>query len=127
MDKLEKYTLEYTFKSSPKILFNKISTPGGLSEWFADNVNIKGDSYIFEWDGSKQEAKVIGTKEQTYIKFKWIDDEDEKAYFEFRVDIDDITGDVALLITDFAYEDEQEDAVDLWEAQIDELHNLIGS
>ncbi len=127
MDKLEKYTLEYTFKSSPKVLYNRISTVGGLSEWFADDVSINGDKYTFTWDGSEQDAKLISSKDQVSARFKWLDDEDEKTYFEFKISIDDITGDVALIITDFAYADEKEDAINLWEAQIDDLHQIIGS
>ena len=127
MDTLEKYTLEYTFKSSPRVLFSRISTVGGLSEWFADDVSINGDKYTFTWDGVEQFAKKVSSKDQSYVRFKWLDDEDEKTYFEFKISIDDITGDVALLITDFAYEDEQEDAINLWEAQIDDLHAIIGA
>lgn len=127
IDKLEKYTLEYTFNSSHKVLYNRISTVSGLSEWFADDVSINGDKYTFSWDGTAQDAKLIASKDQVYSRFKWIDDEDEKTYFEFKINIDEITGDVALIITDFAYEDEREDAINLWEAQIEDLHQIIGA
>ena len=126
METIEKYTLEYTFKSSPKVLYSRISTVGGLSEWFADDVSINGNKYTFMWDGSEQVAKLIGSKDQVYARFKWEDDEDEKSFFEFRINIDDITGDVALIITDFAYEDEKDDAIDLWETQVEDLHQIIG-
>ena len=127
MEKKEKYTLEYAFKSSPKVLYNRISTVAGLSEWFADNVMLKGDNFIFVWDDEEQEAKLLGRKELSYAKYKWIDDEDDKTYFEFRIEIDDLTGDVSLLVTDFAYEDEKEDDIYLWEAQVDSLKSVIGS
>lgn len=127
MEKKEKYTLEYAFNSSPKVLYNRISTVAGLSEWFADNVMIKGDNFIFVWDDAEQEAKLLGKKDLDYAKFKWIDDEDDKEYFEFKIEIDEITNDVSLLVTDFAYEDEKEDDIDLWEAQIDNLRGVIGS
>ena len=127
MEKKEKYTLEYAFNSSPKVLYNRISTVAGLSEWFADNVMLKGDNFIFVWDGDEQEAKLLGRKDLSFAKYKWIDDEDDKTYFEFRIEIDDLTSDVSLMITDFAYEDEKEDDVDLWEAQVDSLKSVIGS
>ncbi len=127
MNKIEKYTLEYTFKSSPKVLYNRISSASGLSEWFADDVSVNGDKFIFTWDKHEQEAKLISEKDQIYARFKWLDDEDEKTYFEFKINIDDITGDVALIITDFAYSDEKEDAINLWQAQIENLHRIIGS
>jgi len=127
MEKKEKYTLEYAFKSPPKVLYNRISTVGGLSEWFADNVMIKGDNFIFVWDDGEQEAKLLGKKDLDYARYKWIDDEDDKTYFEFKIEIDELTNDISLLVTDFAYEDEREDDIDLWEAQIDSLRSVIGS
>ncbi|MBN2669878.1 MAG: SRPBCC domain-containing protein [Bacteroidales bacterium] len=121
-----KYTLEYSFNTSIKLLYNRISTPDGLAEWFADDVHLKGDNYIFIWDGDEQPARIIQKKDNSHIRFQWIDDEDDKAYFEFRIEVDELTEDVALVITDFAYEDEKDDNIDLWEAQVDDLHKIIG-
>jgi uncharacterized protein YndB with AHSA1/START domain len=120
-----KYELEYTFNTSPSILYNRISTPEGLSEWFADNVNIRKNLFTFIWEGSEQEASVVQKKTNKYIRFHWEDEEDE-LYFEFRIHTDELTGDVALLITDFAEEGEKGDAVDLWDSQISELKHAIG-
>jgi len=123
----EKYSIENSFRTSTKLLYSRISTADGLAEWFADDVNIKGNDYIFIWDGEEQAAKIISKKENEYIKFHWIDDEDEDSYFEFRIEVDALTEDVALIVTDFAYEDEKDDNIDLWEAQIDDLHSILGS
>ncbi len=122
----EKFELEYTINSSPKVLYNRLSTASGLSEWFADNVNIKKDLYIFIWDQSEQQSKILGKKDNKYIRFKWVDDEDDSYYFEFKIEIDDLTGDVALLITDFAEADEKDDVIDLWDTQVGELKRIIG-
>lgn len=123
---ITKYELEYTMNTSPKVLFNRLSTPGGLSEWFADDVNLRKGKYTFLWEGTEQIADVVTKKDNKYIRFKWEDDEEEEAYFEFKIHIDELTGDLALLITDFAEEDEKEDAIDLWDSQISELKHLIG-
>ncbi len=120
-----KYELEYTLNTSPSILFNRISTPEGLSEWFADDVNLKKDLYTFIWEGTEQEASVVQKKNNKYIRFHWEED-DEEIFFEFRINTDELTGDVALLITDFAEEGEKGDAVDLWDTQISELKHAIG-
>ena len=120
-----KYELEYTFNTSPSILYNRISTPEGLSEWFADNVNLRKGLYTFIWEGSEQEASVVQKKTNKYIRFRWEEDEEE-LFFEFRIHTDELTGDVALLITDFAEEGEKGDAVDLWDSQISELKHAIG-
>ena len=121
-----KYELEYTLNTSPNILFNRLSTPEGLSEWFADNVNLQKGKYTFIWEGTEQEASVLQRKANKFIRFQWDDDDEEEAYFEFRIHTDELTGDVALLITDFAEENEKDDAVDLWDTQISELKHAIG-
>jgi uncharacterized protein YndB with AHSA1/START domain len=122
-----KYQLEYTFNSSPKVLFNRLSTPAGLSEWFADDVNVReGKKFVFIWDGSEQEAELLSKRDLKLAKYRWLD-EDEDEFFEFKIEVDDLTGDVALIITDFAEEDEKEDAISLWDTQISELRHVLGS
>ena len=121
-----KYELEYPINSSPKILYNRLSTPAGLAEWFADDVNLRGDVFTFIWEMSEQLAEVLQRKDLKYIRFHWLDDEDAQSYFEFRISQDEITSDVSLLITDFAEEDEKSDAVDLWDTQIAELKHVLG-
>ncbi len=120
-----KYELEYTLNTSPNILFNRLSTPEGLSEWFADDVNLNEEKYSFVWEGTEQDAIVVQKKTNRYIRFRWEEDE-EDLYFEFRIHTDELTGDVALLITDFAEEGEKDDAIDLWDTQIAELKHAIG-
>ena len=121
-----KYELEYTFNTSPNFLYSRLSTPEGLSEWFADNVNLKRGKFQFIWEGAEQEATVIQKKTNKFIRFHWEDDEDQEHYFEFRIHADELTGDLALLITDFAEEEEKDDAIDLWDTQISELKHSIG-
>lgn len=121
----KKIVLEYTINSSPKVLFPRLSTPGGLAEWFADDVNLQRNVFSFIWDGSEQKAKVVQKKENKYIRFQWLDD-DEEYYFEFRISVDELTGDTALVITDFVDEDEEEDTIELWNTQITELKRIIG-
>ena len=47
MAEKERFELEFLLKTSPKVLDNMISTPSGLSEWFAEDVNIKDEVYTF--------------------------------------------------------------------------------
>lgn len=122
----QKLELEYTINSSPKVLFNRLSTAGGLSEWFADNVNVKGETFTFIWGESEQIAELILKKDNKYVRFRWIDEEEEKFYFEFKVNIHELTGDVALLITDFAEKDELDDTIELWNTQIAKLKHVLG-
>lgn len=125
MSEKVKYELEFVVKSSPSLLFNYISTPSGLGQWFADNVNSRGELFTFIWDGSEEQAKLVSKKANQSIKFKWLEQE-EDCYFELKIQIDDLTQDVALIITDFALEDELDEAKLLWEAQVSDLHAIIG-
>jgi len=126
MSKKIKYELEFVIKSSPKLLYSYISSPSGLGEWFADNVNSRGEIFTFIWDHSEEQAKLISQKNNQFIRFKWLEDEDEESYFELRIQIDDITKDVSLIISDFAEEDEVEEAGQLWGSQIESLHQVLG-
>ena len=119
---------EIPLNSSKGVLFNFISTPSGLSEWFCDDVNIKKDIHIFFWDGSEESARMVSKKTNEFAKFRWLETEEEgeDAYFEFRIRVDELTGENALVITDFADEDEVDDAKDLWAAQVDRLRRVLG-
>ena len=89
-------------------------------------MNLKRGKYNFIWEGTEQVASVVQKKANKFIRFHWEDDEEKELFFEFRIHTHELTGDVALLITDFAEEDEKDDAIDLWDTQIAELKHAIG-
>jgi len=122
-----KYKLEYPIHSSISILYKRLSTPSGLSEWFADDVHIRNNIYTFFWDGSQQEAQLVKKKDNLFVRFKWLDN-DEDIFFEFLIQVDDLTNDVSLIITDFAEdEEEKEENTLLWDTQIENLKHALGS
>ena len=129
MENKIKYELEFPINSSPQLLYQYISTPSGLSEWFADNVNSRGEFFTFMWDDSEEKARVTAKKSGEKIKFRWIDENnnDTDYYFELRILEDEITKDVSLMIIDYAHEDELEESYLLWENQISDLKHVIGS
>jgi len=121
-----KYELEFQIRSSVNILFNCLSTPSGLSEWFADDVDCNRDIYTFIWGDSEQQAKLITVSNNYFIKFRWLDFP-EDTFFEFRIEVDEVTNDVVLKVFDFADEDEIEEGKDLWTSQINTLMKQLGS
>lgn len=129
MDSKVRYEIEFAVNSSPQLLYQYISTPSGLSEWFADNVNSRGELFTFIWDDTKEKARLASKKTNERIKFKWIDEEDNETdyFFELKISEDEITKDVSLIITDFAFEDELEESKQLWKNQIADLKHVIGS
>lgn len=123
-----KYQLEFEIKSSPKILFNYLSTASGLEEWFADRVNMRDGDFLFQWEGSEARAKLISRKDNQLVKYKWItDDKKDDTFFQFEIIQDEITSDVALVITDFAEVETKEENIMLWNSQVHNLMHHIGS
>ena len=125
----KKYQVEFSIKSSPSLLYNYISNPSGLSEWFADNVNSRGEFFTFIWDDSEEKAKLASKKSGERIKFKWLEEDGTETdyFFEMKILEDEITKDVSIVISDFAHSDELEESKLLWENQISDLKHVLGS
>ena len=121
-----KVQFEYLINCSPKVLYNRLSTASGLTEWFADDVKVRGKKYTFIWDESEQTAEMSLHKENRLVRFNWLDDNDE-AYFEFKIIKDELTGDVSLLVTDFTEEGEEDETRGLWDTQVADLKHVLGS
>ena len=124
--KKEKFHIEYVFdKVSKRSLWNHLTTPPGLSSWFADDVNVDGDNYAFFWDKTQENATVIYIKPEVCVRYRWEGD-DDNVYFEFRIHTIELTGSVALEITDFAEPSEKTDSTSLWDSQVEELKRTLG-
>lgn len=129
MDLKIRYEIEFPINSSPQLLYQYISTPSGLSEWFADNVNSRGEFFTFIWDDSEEKARLCSKKSGEKVRFKWVDsnNKDTDYFFELNILVDEITKDVSLMVIDFAEKDEIKEAAQLWENQISDLKHVIGS
>ncbi len=121
-----KFEIEFVIQSSPQLLYQYLATPSGLSEWFADNVNSRGEKFIFIWDGAEEEALLLKRKTDEFVRFSWEENEDD-SYFEMKIIVDEITKDVSLFITDFAEDDEVEESKMLWANQVSDLKQVLGS
>ena len=121
-----KYEIEFPIQASPNMLYQYISSASSLSEWYADNVNSRGKIFSFFWDGVEEQAELISSKNNQFVKFKWLE-EDDNYYFEIKIVVDELTKDVSLMVTDFSEEDEVEESKMLWESQIADLKQVLGS
>ena len=128
MSKIQ-FEIEFVIQASPQLLYQYMHTPSGLSGWFADNVNARTEKYTFFWDDSEEEALLLKKKANEFVRFRWLngDDDQDDCYFEMRIVVDEITKDVSVVVTDFADEDEVEEAKMLWESQIGDLKQVLGS
>ncbi len=120
------YTLEYPVRCSPSILFEFLSTPAGLQEWFADKVDERDNVFFFSWNGSSQNAEVLESQEEKFIRFHWLDTPKEE-YFEFSIEKSEITNQTILVVKDFAEKKEVKDQSMLWDYQVKDLFHRIGS
>ena len=129
MDQKVRYEIEFPINSSPQLLYQYISTPSGLAEWFADDVNSRGEFFTFIWDDTQEKARLASKKSGEKVKFRWVDDKnkDTDYFFELHILEDELTKDVSLLVVDFAEKNEIPEASQLWENQISDLKHLIVS
>ena len=123
---MKEIRLEFFLKTSPAVLFSRISTPSGLAEWFSDNVKVEGKIFTFIWGDSEQQAEVLTLIPNDSISFRWLN-MDPGYEFGFNIIQDELTGDVALIVTDNIDEDEAEDTSNLWCSQVAKLKQMIGS
>jgi len=123
------YSIEYNFHSSPQLLFQYLSTPSGLSEWFADNVNSRGEDFTFIWNDSQEYAKLIQKKNNERVRYRWINNEPDQDdyYFEFKIIVDEITKDVSLIVSDYSDQDELEESKMLWDNLVSDLKQVLGA
>lgn len=125
--KKEKFHIEYIFdKVSKRSLWNHVTSALGLSSWFADEVTIHGNNYIFRWKKDTQEAEMIICDPGKRARFRWIDEDDENAYFEFMIHNIELTGSTALEITDFTEPEDKKDSISLWDTQVEALKRTLG-
>jgi len=122
----EQFHIEYILDTvSRRSLWNHLTTSSGLSAWFADKVIIDGNKYTFIWGKQQQEAEVLSMKPEVSVRYRWAD-EDASVYFEFIIHTIELTGTMALEITDFAEPDEKQDSIALWDSQVEELKRTLG-
>jgi uncharacterized protein YndB with AHSA1/START domain len=125
MSHRKKYQVEHQLRANPDLIFNYISTPSGLATWFADDVNVEGEIFTFIWNGSDEKARLVRKKQGKMVKFQWLGREDDE-FLLIEIQQDELTRDVALIITDFEDEDEINRAKMVWDVSVDKLRKTIG-
>ncbi len=126
MAKKQLFMLEYPVRCSPQILYEFLSTPAGLGEWFADKVDERDNVFSFSWNGSVEKAVLLEKEVDKFIRYRWLTNPKEE-YFEFRIEKTEITNQTTLVIKDFAEKSEIKDQSRLWEYQVKELFHRLGN
>ncbi len=126
MSKKILYTLEYPVRCSPGILYEFLSTPAGLQEWFADKVDERDGMFTFGWNGTEDKADLLDKEEAKFIRFHWTHTAKEE-YFEFSIEKSEVTNQTILIVKDFAEKKDIKDQSQLWEYQVKDLFHRIGN
>lgn len=95
------FSIEYPARCSPSILYDFLSTPAGLQEWFADRVDERDTVFSFSWNGSVEKAEVLEAEQNKFIRFHWLH-APQNEYFEFSIEKSEVSSQTILVIKDFA-------------------------
>lgn len=123
------YTAEFEFKASRKMLFPYITTPSGLTQWFADDVTVNEDQvYTFSWDDEQTQARLAAQRLNKFVRFEFLDESDEepRPVIEMQLDENDLTGTVFLNVNDSVTADDEEEFRAIWNQMADSLREIVG-
>jgi hypothetical protein len=131
MAKKRIFTTDYEIHASAKMLYPYIQTASGLSEWFADNVNINPEKvFMFVWDNDVHRAVQASHRTNQFVRFEYLpENESDKAdpsYFELRLEVNELTQSVFLKVTDYSDFDDLDELQDLWDGLIENLKKVVG-
>ncbi len=127
-----KFTKEYGFRASTKMLYPYFSTVQGLSEWFVDKVWIDNDNvYHFEWQGEPLKAVMKIHKVNAFVKYEFFPKADTKIkesanYVDFHFNTDEMTGDTYITITDFSEMNDEIELNEMWDNFVATLKEKVG-
>ena len=128
----EKFVGEFEINASKAMLFPYLSTASGLSQWFADDVNIDNinKTLIILIDGEEKIAKIDSLKNNQHVKFSFIsDDKSDKDpdYIEFKLEINELTQSVFIKITEYAETEDLDESYQIWKNLLSNLKEIIGA
>ncbi len=109
------------------MLYPYLNTASGLSQWFADDVTINEDKiFNFIWEDEDHPARQTNHRTNNYVKFEFIDDEDDPSYVEFRLEENELTQSVFIKVIDYSGFDDQEEQADVWDNLLYTLKEIVG-
>ena len=131
---MQKLTIEYPLKTkSPKLVWAMISNATGLQKWIADKVVATDDTLTFTWghpwtERDTKQSRILSIKTFEHIRMMWdYHEETPEAYWEMRIGKSELTGQLSLLITDYAADDDEEaDLRGIWDDNLERLHRVSG-
>lgn len=125
---------EYEINASQRILYPYLNTPGGLAQWFADDVTIDYDkNFHFHLDGEVHKAKMAATRRDQFVRFEYLPENGhdngngELDFVEFSLEKNDFTDSTFMRIRDSSGEDiDQEELREIWDGLVNNLREMVG-
>ena len=126
-----KFAYEYEINASKKMLYPYLTTASGLSQWFADDVNIDEDGYFnFIWDGEDHKAKLVSHRTNSYVKFVYLlpdqTEGEDPDWLEFKIDMNELTETSFIKVHEYSDFDDKEEQAELWEGLLLALKVIVG-
>lgn len=132
MPRKKLFTADYEVHASIKMLYPYIQSAGGLSEWFADDVKINNidKTFTFCWDNEEHKARQVAHRTNHFARFEFLpeekEDERDPAYFELRLEFNELTQSVFLKVFDYTDINDQNELSDLWDSLVENLRKTVG-
>ena len=131
---MEKQRLELEYPllgRKPDLLWTLLSTDHGLNRWLADEVTEEDGVMSFTWgkpwtDHHTLKAHIVEREKNSHIKLKWVDETDPEAYWEMRIGRSELTEELCLCVVDYAVPEDIDDLHELWDDNLDRLHQSSG-
>lgn len=125
-----KFTDEFEFQASPRILFEFISTPVGLAQWFCDKaVTTPKNTWNLIWDETDHPAHQTHNKPHKLVRFQFdpqeTEDQVDPSYLQFEIEKNDLTRVAFLKVTDYSQMSNKQDLDELWSGLIGNLKTVI--
>lgn len=126
------FTGDYEVHASIKMLYPYIQTASGLAEWFADDVSINNSdkTFTFHWDHEEHKARQVAHRTNHFARFEFLpespEDEKDPAYFELRLEFNELTQSVFLKVLDYSDFEDVKELHDLWHSLMDNLRKTVG-
>ncbi len=128
----QRLELEYPLNArKPNILWQLMSTDHGLERWLADRVIEENGILHLTWgdlygEHHTMHARIEQRQKDSHIRLRWVDETDDQAYWEMRIGRSELTEELCLCVTDYALAEDIDYLHDLWDGNLERLHQSSG-
>lgn len=128
----QRLDIEYPLNAGkPDLLWKLLSTDHGLERWLADEVKEEDGVLSLTWGRRFSEqhtltAEIVERQKNSHIRLRWTDEDDPQAFWEMRIGRSELTEQLCLCVVDYAPAEDIDDLHDLWDGNLERLHQSSG-